>query len=387
MRFQLVASLLICIFVLQSEQKIFDCEFISHFNCEHYKSCKVSNDILDPRDGKVEFYGTQEQKLNVENLWFENTKLDYIPSDVFYDFPSLKGIVITNNIRNDSPYPNITKIRSTVFRELQPIKSLVYRDEFIKSIEDGAFENLKNLESVEFTMTDLTSFPSSLLRNSRYLKSIYLQFKDFGNFNQYWFMSFPNLESITIFSSKVVDIPKELFSRNRNLKYINLNANELKDIKPEIFNTLPELEHVELAFNNLKYIPANLFANNRKLYTVNLQFNEITALDENLFAGLTRLSRVYLGNNWLTTLPEKIFKDNKLTDLILDSNKIEVLPLRIFENQDMLEIVLMKNLSCFNEDYRGVKLYNIQRDIEHCFESCRSSYDCYNRNVLTFGYY
>jgi Leucine-rich repeat (LRR) protein len=163
------------------------------------------------------YNGTEDQKQKVTEFFFQQIlKIDYIPVEIFTEFPNLNEIKI-----EDSKIPIL---KENLFGdECEKIKILWLRSNGIKIIERKAFYHLKNLVVI------------NLSRN------------------------------------KIERITENIFQTNSKLEFVYFQENQIKALNPAIFRHLNHLKAVGFRSNRCAsqdfggYYPINLERMNNKL--------------------------------------------------------------------------------------------------------------------------
>jgi Leucine-rich repeat (LRR) protein len=157
------------------------------------------------------FSGSNEQKLETTKIKFNfNERIDFIPLDIFREFPNFNGIAIWNSDLSFSIINLFTK-------EFNQIKYLDLYNNKIQKIGENTFSELKDLK---------------------------------------W---------ICLSYNKIEFIKDEIFKNNLKLEYIDLNENPIKMINSKLFTNLDQLEKVEI--NSMNFRASDIKAINGPLQT------------------------------------------------------------------------------------------------------------------------
>jgi hypothetical protein len=142
------------------------------------------------------FSGSASEKSETKTLWIHRSrKVDFIPLDIFSEFPNLNGLQIDDT--------NLPTLKAGLFKpELENIKFLFLPWNAISSIEPSAFQYLTKLKWINLRYNSLQS------------------------------------------------LPNQLFQNNPDLIYIGLEWNSINSIHPNFFDGLSRLKQIEFRFND-----------------------------------------------------------------------------------------------------------------------------------------
>ncbi len=142
------------------------------------------------------FSGYPSEKSETKTLWIHRSqKVDFIPLDIFSEFPNLNGLQIDDT--------NLPTLKAELFKaELENIKYLFLPWNAIRSIEPSAFQYLTKLKWINLRYNSLQS------------------------------------------------LPNQIFQNNPDLMYIGLEWNSINSIHPNFFDGLNRLKQIEFRFND-----------------------------------------------------------------------------------------------------------------------------------------
>jgi hypothetical protein len=143
------------------------------------------------------FSGTPGEKSTVTALnIFKSSKIDFLPKEIFKEFPNLNGLIFENS-------RNFTVIKNDLFTEdFVVIQYLNLHHNKIQAIEDKAFQHLTKLK---------------------------------------W---------IRLFNNQIKSLPFQIFKDNPELIYVDLRVNKINSITPDFFKNLEKLKFVEYGRTN-----------------------------------------------------------------------------------------------------------------------------------------
>lgn len=176
----------------------------------------------------------------------------------------------------------------TKFPQLN-IRSLSFRHNAIRKIEDEAFKNLDNLESLDLSFNRLTF----------------------------------EVMKPKIFRGKFA--PTEIEPMHY-LKVLNLANNQLHSIDPDLFEHFPNLEELNLCWNPFTVIDHNsviAISNIARLTVLDMSYMELKTLPEYIFHTPRMLKTLNLSGNLFKTLPSALELAISLVNLNFDDNILE----------------------------------------------------------------
>ncbi|CAM1313346.1 Uncharacterised protein g6235 [Pycnogonum litorale] len=155
------------------------------------------------------------------------------------------------------------------------------------------------------------------------------------------------ISSLKIIQVNMEEVPERLTMGSYAEQIIIIQCN-ISSVHETAFRTLGDhLKKLDLSRNNLKFVPTSAINHLKNLRTLHLAFNRIEVVREGDLNGLRsltsislfsnkikniatfenpNLNTVNLGNNMLTSIPSTAVENlAKLTDLLLDGNRISML--------------------------------------------------------------
>ena len=198
-------------------------------------------------------------------------------------------------------------------------------------LENGIFEPLSHLKSINLGFNLISSIANDLFRNNRELNRIILKSNVLVNVNEAAFSGLTHLETLDLSYNHISKLETE-FSNCPNLKTIFLNNNEIQQIvSSRTFTQLGNLTNLDLNSNKIQEI---YFECSKTLCYLNLSNNEIRKLQLYYFLSLTNLKVLNLKNNSITgSITDLKFKNNaKLLDLDLSNNRNVEIGKNAFKN-------------------------------------------------------
>jgi hypothetical protein len=167
----------------------------------HYRSCQVTSYDFLQKD-KLErhsFSGSVEKKLQTNTLNIDNSPsiVEFIPTDMFSEFPNLNGLDIGNSY--------LPVIKADLFpKTCQRLEYLFLGRLNISSIEPNAFNFLINLKWLRLVANNIKSLPYEYFRNNLNLIYVDLDKNRIENVNVNLFKNLKKLQVLDLKANKCV---------------------------------------------------------------------------------------------------------------------------------------------------------------------------------------
>ena len=221
------------------------------------------------------------------------------------------------------------------YNDLINQSQIFYDSSNINSIENGIFNGLNKLESINLANNEIIkidklfqcSIDYKLLIEINELKEnhfrLNIDLKIIQN-------NLKNLTKIDFSNNFIETIAENTFNNLINLTKIDLSNNHLKLIENKLFNGLANLKDINLSFNQLENI-GKQFQNLNNLDRIDLSNNQIRIIDESAFKGLVTLNEINLYYN------DELDKNKKL---ILNLEQSVKLVYFHHENENNIEFII-----------------------------------------------
>jgi hypothetical protein len=169
-----------------------------------FTQCESTSDDLSETFKNVEhsFSGTAEQKSSATVVNFNSpTQVDFLPKEMFNDFPQLNGITIE--------YCKTFKtVKNNLFTEdFGAIQYLYLGENKIETIEANAFQHLPNLKWIGLNENELSSLPHQLFKNN------------------------PEMIVILLWRNKINSITPDFFKNLNKLRDVDFSSNQCANKK------------------------------------------------------------------------------------------------------------------------------------------------------------
>ncbi|XP_030247139.1 leucine-rich repeats and immunoglobulin-like domains protein 1 isoform X1 [Drosophila navojoa] len=253
---------------------------------------------------------------NLTDLELSNNHLSSLPVGVFKNLLRLKKLTLNSNR---------LEINWSTFRGLQALQKLELKANNIKTLQDGVFHVMRNIESIKLDHNDI----SSLSRQ--------------GLFN------LTKLHHLSLSNNSISRIELDTFEFTQYLEWVDLSHNHISDFKAQHLDCLKRLKHLNLGHNKLQYLPENTFDCVKNLEELNLRRNRLAWIIEDQSAGahfkaLRKLRRLDLYGNNLKQISSKALTGlNSLVQLNLENNELASIQPNAFEHMQNLQKLSFKS--------------------------------------------
>ncbi|XP_044267210.1 leucine-rich repeat-containing protein 15-like [Tribolium madens] len=200
--------------------------------------------------------------------------------------------------------------------DIENVNDLQFIGNEIIEIRPGAFKNLKSVETIRITGSNITTIAGV-----------------FDNLT---------LEQLSIGSNKISVIPSGVV-KSSDLKELSFANNIIETVEENAFDHLPNLKTLDLSHNLLSDLPSGIFRNLSHITYISLDNNKFTTIKGEIFDNSSILN-LYLADNLLKTLSENFMKQMpNLIGIYLNRNHLTEIPAGIFNNQTVQHVDLSNN--------------------------------------------
>ena len=184
------------------------------------------------------------------------------------------------------------------FRGLHALRALDLNRNFLETVPDRLFEDLRTVEEIHLSGNLLNELPD-------------------GTFDG----QTANLSVLDLSANGLETLPEGVLRNLAGLVSLSLAGNGLSDLPGGLFDDLARLEVLDLSANSIDELPDGVFDGNLELRDLDLSINEISELPEGVFADLGNLAELDLSGNEFKDLPVGVFEGlSGLTDLDAGDN-------------------------------------------------------------------
>ena len=192
----------------------------------------------------------------------------------------------------------LSALQAGDLRDPHALRALDLNRNFLETVPDGVFEDLRTVEEVYLSGNLLNELPE-------------------GTFDS----QTANLSVLDLSANGLETLPVGVLGNLAGLVSLSLSGNGVAHLPAGLFDDLVELEELDLSANSIDDLPDGLFDGNLELRDLDLSINEISELPEGVFSDLGNLAELDLSGNELEDLPVGVFKDlSGLTDLDAGDN-------------------------------------------------------------------
>lgn len=294
----------------------------------------------------------------LEELNLQGCKLLSLPPDAFEGLRELKRLSI--NARNSEwGSSRYLELSAASLRGLRELQELDLGDNNIRSLPEGTFCTLTNLQSLNLTRNripdaDALGYPS-VRHGAMPTETTTNSAECLGGLD---------VRELDLSWNRLRSIPAETaIARLRRLQSLFLQHNEIADVAGEAFAGLSALRVLNVSRNRLEALPEGLFASCRELREIYLQGNALFELAGGVFQRLEQLLVLDLSDNRLGSdrVDDGTFVGLiRLIVLNLSHNALTRVDARTFKDLFFLQILDLRNNSIgYIEDNAFLPLYNL----------------------------
>ena len=335
-----------------------------------------SGEGLQPRSGDIGqateamscIRQCQHPLLNLTKLIFSHNSIEFILPGVFCCFPSLRDLILSNNlirdlsatsfiglknlINLDLSSNNIMHFPKGIFNYLPKLQLLslvrnyinfIYSDSFVQlplvseivpsytpasidnlkldgnnitEIEKYAFQKLPSLKVLSIHHNYIASLALGIFHGLNQLEILILSYNQITHIPGCIFCALHMIKMIYIQDNEIEFLDSEAFSNCTHLEYLNLRHNKIKEIHPDHFTGLINVKTLSLESNKISSIQVNTFKAMKKLFKLQLANNQIHILDAGTFLQTPSLNMLHLENNQIQNLTRGMFLVKRYLNLI-----------------------------------------------------------------------
>jgi Leucine-rich repeat (LRR) protein len=342
---------------------------------------------------KFTFNGTEEEKQNVTGIeFYKNPKIDYIPVEIFTEFPNLEIIRIT--------YSKLPILKENLFGvECEKITYLFLLDIEIKNIEKRAFFHLKNLVFINLSHNKIERIEENIFETNLKLEHVVLGWNQIKSLNPVIFKHLNHLRRVDFSLNRCISQEFGFGCENCTFSYEELknkltpcyvNCIEdqectaksktwIKELSCKFYKSdrrvvLPKLKicqvsEIDFSFDSfdnnftftgtgsenqlkettaveirqspkLDFVPVEIIQKFPSLQELKITLSKLETLRENLFTReFENITYLDLSSNGIRQVFGAFKNLSKLRWIILANNSIETLIHRVFKNNKKLEVI------------------------------------------------
>ncbi|KAL3278309.1 hypothetical protein HHI36_013642 [Cryptolaemus montrouzieri] len=251
--------------------------------------------------------------LNAENICFENVKVrGYSKFSLRFE----KVIISSNNLKDELPNVEFDAIEmgnedipilyENCISDIESLDNLIFEQNGIREIRSGALKNLPAIRKINLRQNKLKSIVTGVF-NNLLVREIDLRRNEIEVIEENAFNNMPKLERIILIDNKLTKWNKHWFLNTPLLYRLSFQHNLIEEIPAEAFTNLKGKKK----FGNLSFDVNLIFS-----------YNKIKTLHPDTFKDIKEINKLWLDNNLIEELPEKIFTDLSIENLRICSNKL-----------------------------------------------------------------
>ena len=215
---------------------------------------------------------------------------------------------------------------------LPNLRDLSLRNNQIKKLQSGTFNNLLRLVSLDLSNNKIIELQLGIFNNLPRLEYLFFDNNQIIELHRDTFNNLPNLRILHLDYNQIRELQPDIFTMGMfgNFQFLTelwLNNNQIRELQPGTFNNLPRLEKLWLNNNQIRELQPDIFNNLPNLIRLYLNNNQIIELQPGIFNNLLNLKKIILYNNQIRELqPDTFSKKLKALQLInLTDNPIREL--------------------------------------------------------------
>lgn len=311
---------------------------------------------------------------DVVRIHFIDSKLNFIPQELFDTFPSLSTLDVT-----DTELPTLNALRNC-----ENLENLFASYNNIEVVEANVFRECSNLRQLHLTRNNINEFHSNGLTN---LVELRLNSNNISEIDTETFGYLENLEILYLNDNRIRYTYPIMLVALSNLRILYLSFNKITELFPEEFNPLVNLEELSLYGNRIQTVSPLAFRNLNNLRVLDLGNNRIENITDS-FSLLPALETLFVDNNLIQRLARSTFANNtQLVELDLHGNRIREIEEGTFDQLLSLTTLRLDGNLCVNEDFEieagdiasilpALRRCNPLRDMVCRFDPMVRGYDC-----------
>lgn len=184
-----------------------------------------------------------------------------------------------------------------------------------RQIEDNAFGKLRSLSFLSLEYNNLTKVKSTWFKNAPFLRDLILHSNKIQDIEE---GAFGGLHSIDLIDNNLTRVRGEWFNHSVDLRFFFLGGNRIDRIDNDAFDKLTDLRLLDLKNNNLREVKAAWFGNAAAILVVlELSGNRIDYFDAELIKTAVNLLELRMNHNKLNC--------TSIKEIVLGLPKLELL--------------------------------------------------------------
>ena len=199
------------------------------------------------------------------------------------------------------------------------------KEDQLKYIEVGAFDDLRKLKKLSITSCSIPYLQKEAFRGLEKLETLHFS-SSIKNVSEDIFKDTANIKEFSIYNSgskKLVH--KRILQPLRNVEKFTMSSIDLSELNPDeikgLFSNMKKLKVLDFQVCELMLLAQDTFQDLQELTSLVMQQNQLMLLPNDIFTPLVSLQSLDLSNNKIESLPESL-KDTNISSLLIEANKI-----------------------------------------------------------------
>jgi len=157
-----------------------------------------------------------KNRSQATELYLLNKNITKIPSKIFdKGFKNLKKLDLRGN--------QITKIDENAFEDLKELETLILSFNQVNTISQGELKGLKNLKYLLLDNNNIKTIKDGTFKNCERLIELHLQYNEIPEITKKTLIGLKNLEKLILSDNPIDTLEAKAFKTLKNLKYLYLD--------------------------------------------------------------------------------------------------------------------------------------------------------------------
>nr|CAD7459546.1 unnamed protein product [Timema tahoe] len=222
----------------------------------------------------------------------------------------------------DMSYNRISKLESSVFRDLYSLQILRLQNNIVESIPESTFSSLYNLHTLILSDNKLTVIDSYTFNGLYVLSLLSIDNNNILSIHPEALKNCSSLQDLHLNGNKLLEVPTTL-NDVPLLKTLDLGENHIIDITNTSLNGMQHIYGLRLTENNIGNLTKGVFEKMTALQILNLSRNKIYKVEPGAFDSNMNLQAIRMDGNYLTDIGGLFTKLPNLVWLNISDNKLE----------------------------------------------------------------
>lgn len=159
-----------------------------------------------------------------------------------------------------------------------------------------------------------------------------------------FFDNMTNLEYVYINSNYIETLPKDMFKNNKKLQWVNFCSNKLSKVSATDFSGLADMQYLELDNNAITEVENGALDGDTGLLQFSMVNNDVAELPADLLKDASKLEFINLSGNGLEVLPESLNGKTAMRRICAYNNSLtDISNIDYSKMPGLVEVNFMKN--------------------------------------------